>query len=43
MKGPSIEISAIFVSAIITFVFGEWWHWVPVIAAILVVHVLRRR
>jgi hypothetical protein len=42
MKSPSIEVSAIVASAIITLVSGEWWHWLPVIAAILVVHVLRR-
>jgi hypothetical protein len=42
MKSPSIEVSALVASAIITLVVGELWHWVPVIAAILVVHVLRR-
>ena len=42
MKGPSIEISAVVVSAIITLAFGEWWHWVPVIAAIVVVRALRQ-
>ena len=42
MKGPSIELSTLIVSAIITLVLGEWWHWVPVIAAIVVVRVLRR-
>ncbi len=43
MKSPSIEVSALVVSAIITLALGEWWHWVPVIAAILVVHVLRSK
>ena len=42
MKSPSIEVSALVVSAIITLAFGEWWQWVPVIAAIVVVRVLRR-
>ena len=42
MKSPSIEVSALVVSAIITLVFREWWHWVPVIAAIVVVRILRR-
>ena len=42
MKSPSIEFSALVVSAVITHVLGQWWHWVPVIAAIVVVHVLRR-
>jgi hypothetical protein len=42
MKSPSIEVSALVVSAIITLVFGEWSHWVPVIAAIVVVRVLRK-
>ena len=42
MKCPSIEVSALIASAIITLVLGEWWHWVPVIAAIVVVHVLSR-
>jgi hypothetical protein len=42
MKSPSIEVSARVVSAIITLALGEWWHWVPVIAAIVVVRVLRR-
>jgi hypothetical protein len=42
MKSPSIEASALVVSAIITLALGEWWHWVPVIAAIVVSHVLRR-
>jgi hypothetical protein len=42
MKSPSIEVSALVVSAIITLVVGEWWHWVAVIAAIVVFHVLRR-
>ena len=31
MKSPSIEVSALVASAIITLVSGEWWHWVPVI------------
>ena len=39
----SIELSALVVSAIITLVLGECWHWVPVIAASLVVHVQWRR
>jgi hypothetical protein len=43
MKSPRIEVWALVVSAIITLVFGEWWHWVAVIAAIVVVLVLRRR
>jgi hypothetical protein len=43
MKSPSIEVSALVVSAIITIAVGEWWHWVPVIAAIVVVHTLRRK
>jgi hypothetical protein len=42
MKFPNIEVSALVASAIITLVVGEWWHWVPVIAAIVVVHILRR-
>jgi len=42
MKCPSIEVSALVASAIITLVVGEWWHWVPVIVAIVVVHILRR-
>jgi hypothetical protein len=42
MKCPSIEVSALVASAIIALVLGEWWHWVPVIAAIVVVHVLLR-
>jgi hypothetical protein len=42
MKSPSIEVSALVVSAIITLVVGEWWHWVPVIAAIVVIHILRK-
>jgi hypothetical protein len=42
MKGPSIDVSAVVASAIITLTFGEWWHWVPVIAAIVVVRVLLR-
>ncbi len=37
MKSPSIEVSAI-----ITIVSGEWLHWVPVIAAIVVVRVFLR-
>jgi hypothetical protein len=41
-KCPSIEVSALVASAIITLVVGEWWHWVPVIAAIVVIHVLRK-
>jgi hypothetical protein len=43
MKGPSTEVSAVVVSAIITLALGEWSHWVPVIAAIVVSHVLRRK
>jgi len=43
MKSPSIEVSALVVSVIMTLALGEWLHWVPVIAAIIVVHVLRRR
>ncbi len=43
MKSPSIEVSALVVSAIITLALGEWLHWVPVIAAIVLVHVLRRK
>jgi hypothetical protein len=42
MKSPSIEVSALVVSAIITLVSGEWLHWVPVIAAIVVVRVFLR-
>ncbi len=42
MKNPSIELSALVVSAIVTLVLGEWWHWVPVIAAIVVFRVLSR-
>ena len=42
MKSPSTEVSALIVSALITLVFGEWWHWVPVTAAIVVVRVLRK-
>jgi hypothetical protein len=42
MKSPSIEFSALVASAIITLVVGEWWHWVAVIAAIVVVRILRR-
>ncbi len=42
MKSPSIELSALVVSAIVTLVLGEWWHWVPVIAAIVVFRVLSR-
>jgi hypothetical protein len=42
MKSPSIEVSAIVASAIITLVLGEWRHWAPVIAAIVVVRVLRK-
>ena len=42
MKSPSIEVSALFVSAIITLVSGEWWHWLAVIAAIVAVHILRK-
>jgi hypothetical protein len=42
MKSPSIELSALVVSAIIMLALGEWWHWIPAIAAIAVVHVLRR-
>ena len=43
MKSPSIEVSALVVSVIIIrSVLGEWWHWVPVIAAIVVVGILRR-
>jgi predicted histidine transporter YuiF (NhaC family) len=42
MKRPSIEVSALVVSAIITLAIGEWWHLVPVIAAIVVVHVSTR-
>ena len=30
------------VSVIITFVSKEWWHWLAVIAAIVVVRVLRK-
>jgi hypothetical protein len=33
MKGPSIEVSVLVVSAIITLAIWEWWHWVAVIAA----------
>jgi hypothetical protein len=40
MKSPSIEFSALVASAIITLVVGEWWHWVAVIAAFVVVRVL---
>jgi hypothetical protein len=29
MKSPSIEVSALVVSAIITLALGEWLHWVP--------------
>ena len=43
VKSPSIEVSALVVSAIITLGIGEWLHWIPVIAAIVVVHVLRRK
>ncbi|HET6323611.1 MAG TPA: hypothetical protein VFG04_02830 [Planctomycetaceae bacterium] len=43
MKSPSLEVSALVVSAMITLALAEWWHWVPVIAAIVVVHVLRRK
>ena len=43
MKSPSIATCAIVVSSIVTLVLGEWWHWVPVIAAILVLHVPRPR
>jgi hypothetical protein len=43
MKSLSIEVSALVVSAIITLALGEWLHWVPVILAIVVVHVLRRK
>ena len=43
MKSPSIEVSVLVVSAIITLAIGEWWHWVAVIAAIVVFHVLRRK
>jgi hypothetical protein len=43
MKSPSLEVSALAVSVIITLALGEWWHWVPVIAAIVVVRVLRRK
>jgi hypothetical protein len=43
MKSPSIEVSAVIVSAIITLALGEWWHWLPVIAALIVLHVLRPR
>jgi hypothetical protein len=42
MKSPSIEVSALVASAIITLLSGEWWHWVAVIAAIVVVRVLRK-
>jgi uncharacterized membrane protein YjjB (DUF3815 family) len=42
LKSPSIEVSAFVASAIITLVSGEWWHWVPVIAAIVAVRVLRK-
>jgi len=27
MKSPSIEVSALVASAIITLVSGEWWHF----------------
>jgi len=43
MKSPSIELSALVVSATITLALGEWLHWFPVITAIVVVHVLRRK
>jgi hypothetical protein len=42
MKSPSIEVAALVASAIITLVVGEWWHWVAVIGAIVVVRILRR-
>jgi hypothetical protein len=42
MKSPSIELSALVTSAIITLLLGEWWHWAAVIAAIVVVRVLRK-
>jgi len=42
VKTPSIEISALVVSLIITLVSGEWWHWVAVIAAIVVVRVFKK-
>ena len=40
MKSPSIEFSALVASAILTLALGEWWHWVAVIAAFVVVRVL---
>jgi len=43
LKSPSIEVSALVVSAIITLVLEEWWHWVVAIGAIVVVHVLLRK
>jgi hypothetical protein len=42
MKSPSIEVSALVVSAIITLVSGEWRHWVAVIAGIVAVRVLSK-
>jgi hypothetical protein len=42
LKSPSTEISAIFVSILFTIVFSEWWHWIAVLAAILVIRFLSR-
>jgi hypothetical protein len=36
MKAPGIAASAVIVGIIITLLTGEWWHWVAVIAAIVV-------
>jgi len=42
-KGPIIEDSALVAPATITLVFDEWWHWVAVNAAIVVVRVLLKK
>jgi hypothetical protein len=36
MKAPGIAASAVIVAIIITLVTGEVWHWVAIIAAIVV-------
>jgi hypothetical protein len=42
-KSEHRGLSVLVVSAIMTLAVGEWWHWVAVIAAIVVFHVLRRK
>ena len=43
MKAPGIAASALIVAVIITLVTGEVWHWLAIIAAIVVGSPFARR